>query len=121
MSVEDVARDLVALIAAGRDDEAGRKYWSADLRSIEAAPDMPVAEGPDAAAAKGEWFMDNHEVHDVKVEGPWLNGCQFAARFTYDLTPKATGRRTTFDEIALYTVKEGKIVEERFFYEAGGS
>ena len=116
MTVEEIARDLVRLVRAGRDDEAGRKYWAPTVRSIEGAAEMAVAEGPEATAAKGEWFMDNHEVHDVRVEGPWMNGNQFAARFTYDLTPKATGQRVAFDEIAVYTVEGEKIAEERFFY-----
>jgi ketosteroid isomerase-like protein len=120
MTVEEIAQDLVRLVRAGRDDEAGRRYWAPNVRSVEARDDMPVAEGPQALAAKGEWFMDNHEVHDVKVEGPWVNGNRFTARFTYDLTPKATGERTSFDEIALYTVEGEKVVEERFFYGTGG-
>jgi ketosteroid isomerase-like protein len=33
-----------------------------------------------------------------------------------DLTPKATGERITMDEVGLYTIRDGKIVEERFFY-----
>ena len=37
-------------------------------------------------------------------------------RLTYELTPKDTGQRRTFNEVALYTVADGKIVEERFFY-----
>jgi hypothetical protein len=32
------------------------------------------------------------------------------------VTSKATGTRTQGAEIGLYTVKDGKIVEERFFY-----
>ena len=33
-----------------------------------------------------------------------------------DVTVKETGARMTMDEIGVYTVKNGKIVEERFFY-----
>jgi ketosteroid isomerase-like protein len=33
-----------------------------------------------------------------------------------DFTNKETGQRMQMDEHALYTVKDGKIVEERFFY-----
>jgi ketosteroid isomerase-like protein len=33
-----------------------------------------------------------------------------------DLTVKESGERITMDEIGLYTVKDGKIAEERFFY-----
>jgi len=114
----DIAADVAFLLREGRDDEAGRKYWAEDLKSIEARRDWPVSVGPEAARAKGEWFMANHEVHDVKVEGPWVNGDQFTLRITYDLTPLETGVRTTFEEIALYTVRDGQIVEEKFFYDA---
>jgi ketosteroid isomerase-like protein len=31
------------------------------------------------------------------------------------MTRKAAGQRLTMDEMALYTVRDGKIVEERFF------
>ena len=34
------------------------------------------------------------------------------------MTPKASGQRVTMDETALYTIKDGKIAEERFFYGA---
>ncbi len=52
----------------------------------------------------------------MKVDGPWVNGEQFTVRFTMDVTFKETGQRHTMDEIALYTLKNGKIAEERFFY-----
>lgn len=32
------------------------------------------------------------------------------------MTPKESGQRTQMDEVGLYTVRNGKIVEERFFY-----
>jgi ketosteroid isomerase-like protein len=37
-------------------------------------------------------------------------------RFTMDVTPKATGQRMSMDEVGIYTVKNGKIIEERFCY-----
>jgi ketosteroid isomerase-like protein len=33
-----------------------------------------------------------------------------------DITRKETGERVKMDEVGLYTVKTGKIVEERFYY-----
>ena len=41
-------------------------------------------------------------------------------RFTYDITNKPSGNRMTMDEVGLFTVKNGKIAREEFFY-AGGS
>jgi hypothetical protein len=42
---------------------------------------------------------------------------QFAVHFTFDVTPKATGHRTTLEEVGVYTVKDSKIIREQFFYE----
>ncbi|MGO9683147.1 MAG: SnoaL-like domain-containing protein [Beijerinckiaceae bacterium] len=33
-----------------------------------------------------------------------------------DVTPKATGKRVKMDEVGVYSVKNGKIVAERFCY-----
>ena len=56
-----------------------------------------------------------HEIHSVEVEGPYVNGNQFVVRFTMDVTPKG-GQRMQKDEMGVYTLADGKIVEERFFY-----
>lgn len=115
--LKTVADDFTALCKAGQLDEAGVKYWAADVVSLEAYPgDLQRAEGVAAVKAKGEWWYANHEVHSTEVEGPFLNGDQFAVIFRMDLTPKMTGERGRMDEVAIYTVKNGKIVEERFYY-----
>ncbi|MEO6308489.1 MAG: nuclear transport factor 2 family protein [Nitrospiraceae bacterium] len=41
---------------------------------------------------------------------------RFILRFKYDVTPKHTGKRMTMDEAGLYTIQNGKIVKEEFFY-----
>lgn len=117
MTIQDIANDLVALCKAGDFETAGEKYWADGVVSIEAMPgDMARVEGKDAVRAKGEWWAGAHEVHSSTVEGPYVNGDQFVVRFTMDLTQKASGQRMTMDEVGLYTVRDGKIVEERFFY-----
>src|SRR5687768_4064557 len=111
--VQEIAEDLVAMCKAGQFDESGEKYWADDVVSLEAMPgDMARIEGKAGVKAKGEWWANNHEIHDVLVEGPYVNGDQFAVRFKMDVTPK-DGARMTMDEIALYTIKDGKIAEER--------
>ena len=52
--------------------------------------------------------------HNVKVEGPYVHGDQFVVRFKMEVTPKGK-QRMNLDEVGLYTVQNGKIVEERFF------
>jgi len=116
MAVTDVAQGLVALCQEGKFDEATDKYYSDDIVSVEPMGPDPVSNGIAAVKAKGEWWAANFEVHDMEVLGPYVNGDQFAVRFTLDTTEKATGKRSTMDEIAVYTVKDDKIVHEAFFY-----
>jgi ketosteroid isomerase-like protein len=58
-------------------------------------------------------------VHEVDVDGPYVNGDQFALVLEIEVTPKATGERIEMEEIALYTLRDGKIVEERFLTRMG--
>jgi ketosteroid isomerase-like protein len=119
MNVNEIAQDLVALCKTGDFATPGEKYWADNVVSIEAGgpPGMdPVSRGKAAAAAKGEWWNGAHTVKSVDVEGPWVHGDQFTVRFKMDVTVKATGQDMAMDEIGLYTVKDGKIAEERFFY-----
>lgn len=116
-TVQDVANDLVAMWKAGQFDESGEKYWADDVVSYENMPGAEMAEirGKAGVRGKGEWWGANHEVHGVEVDGPFLNGDQFAVRFKMDITPK-DGERHVMDEVGLYTIQGGKIAEERFFY-----
>ena len=116
MDTKIIADAFTALCAKGEFIQAGQTYWSDDIVSCEPMPgDMAEIKGRAAVDAKGVWWYANHDVHSVKVEGPYVHGHQFLVRFTMDVTPKG-GARMQMDEMGLYSVLEGKIVEERFFY-----
>jgi hypothetical protein len=66
-----------------------------------------------AVEGKGEWWLANHEIHSASVTGPWPHGERFV-----DVTNKPSGKRMKVDEVGLYTVRNGKIVREEFFYDA---
>ena len=116
MTISDIAHDLVALCKAGKFDEAGEKYWADDVVSVEAMGDNAELHGKEAVRGKGEWWANAHEIHSVEVEGPYVNGDEFAVRFKMDVTVKETGARQAMDEVGVYTIEGGKIAEERFFY-----
>ena len=119
MSTKDIADDLVSMWKQGQFHEAGEKYWAEDVVSVEAGgpPGMdPASRGIDAARGKGQWWAANHDVHGASVTGPFVNGDQFVVGFEMDVTFKPEGRRFTLSEQALYTIRDGKIAEERFFY-----
>lgn len=117
MTTAELAKDFTDLLKQNDHEGAGEKYNADDIVSCEAMEGpMAVCNGKEAVKQKGDWWRENHEVHGGSVEGPYVNGDQFAVYFKMDITPKATGERVTMDEMGLYTVKDGKIVEERFYY-----
>ena len=66
------------------------------------------------------WY-DTYEVNSVNVEGPFVGEDQFAVRYDFETTAKADGTKMRMTEMALYTVKDGKIVREQFYYHAPGA
>jgi hypothetical protein len=58
-------------------------------------------------------------VHKAELFGPYPHDNRFAVRFVYDITQKATSNRITMDEVGLFTVDNGKITREEFFYSMG--
>jgi len=121
----EVGKKLVELCKAGKHQEAVDKLYSPKIVNIEpkGSPEMPARiEGLAAVREKGEWWEKNHQVHSVEVEGPWPHEDRFIIHLKYDVTGKGgpmKGKRMKIDEAALYTVKDGKIVQAEFFYHMG--
>ncbi len=121
----ETGKKLVELCKAGKHLEAIKTLYAPNIVSIEAmgSPQMPQRiEGITAVREKAEWWEKSHEIHGGGVEGPWPHGDRFVVRFKYDVTAKTgpmAGKRMNLDEAALYTVKDGKVVQEEFFYHMG--
>ena len=122
MTTQDVGRKLVALCNEMKNIDAVNTLFAKDVVSEEAMDmgTMPrVTKGIEGVRGKNTWWFENHDVHAQKAMGPYPNGDQFAVVFTLDVTPKAgpmAGRRMNMQEVGIYTVKDGKIVHEKFFY-----
>ncbi|MBV8071649.1 MAG: nuclear transport factor 2 family protein [Acidobacteriaceae bacterium] len=119
LTTQEIADGLVGLCSQGKFEEATKKYYSPDIVSVEAgAPPGQSRESKGLAAviAKGEWWVANHDVHAVKVEGPLVAGSHFAVVFKLDVTFKPERKRFQMEEVAVYKVNDGQIVYEEFFY-----
>ncbi len=116
MNIREVADDCVTMSKAGHSDQIGEKYWADNIVSIEAM-EGPMArlEGIEAVRGKSAWWDANHSIDKLETYGPYVNGDQFAIRWVMDVTHKPDGKPMHMEEVALYTVADGKIVEERFF------
>jgi ketosteroid isomerase-like protein len=120
MTTLEVGKKLVALCREGKATEAMQTLYDPNIRSVEA---VAMGGGPRettgvaACLEKGKHWQAAHEIHSAKAEGPFPNGDRFAVFFSYDITQKATGKRLVMEEVAVYTVKNGKVVAEEFFYD----
>ncbi|MGI9324296.1 MAG: SnoaL-like domain-containing protein [Pseudomonadales bacterium] len=120
MNAMEIGQDLVALCNADNAEQVVEKYYAPDIVSIEGQDSeaMPARlEGLEAVAQKSQWWFDNHTVHSLHASGPYVGLApdQFVVRFEMDVTPKA-GERLQMDEVGLYRVQGGRIVEEAFLY-----
>lgn len=114
-----LAEELVSLCRAGRNMDAINTLYSPEIVSVESMGNeqMPrEMKGIDAIRQKNKWWGDNNEVHSATTDGPFVGEGKFAVYYNYDTTFKPTGKRQRMEEVALYTVKDGKIAREQFFY-----
>lgn len=119
MSIEQLAKGFTKAVAEDNAD-AYQAYWADDIVSLEPMPDSPMArvEGREALLQKHAWWNENAEVHSSSADGPYIFGDQFAVNYEMDVT--MDGERSQMKEVGLYTVRDGKIAEERFFYGHAG-
>jgi hypothetical protein len=91
--------------------------YAESIVSVEASGEETVGKTP--VIQKSERWVSDKSFDGEKVRGPYFNGPnQFAVHFTLQVTPKATGKQITLEEVGVYTVnKEDKITREQFFYE----
>ena len=116
MSLQTVAREFVELCSQGKNFDVMRTMYAPDIVSIEGGGEETAGQTP--VIKKSEAWQSNNTIHSEKVIGPYFNGHnQFAVHFTFEVTPKATGKRITLQEVGVYTVVDDKITREQFFYD----
>lgn len=121
MSTQEVAEKLVQLCREGKNDVAINELYADDIISLE-QPGTPVerAEGKQAVIAKSEhWNNSVQEIHGGTISDPIVMADFFTISIDMDVTFKEYGRMQ-IQEIAVYKVKDGKIVFEQFFYSMPG-
>ncbi|MFZ4576336.1 MAG: SnoaL-like domain-containing protein [Phycisphaerales bacterium] len=122
--VGTVAARLHELCNAGKFHEAMVELYADDARHVEAmempgSPYKRVMEGKAALLKMSENWGKTTTVHGASVGTPLVNGDQFVCQMTMDCTSSEgpmAGQRMNMSETCLYTVRDGKIVEAKFFY-----
>lgn len=120
LTTQDVANRFYQLAQNNQFDQIQDELYATNAVSIE-PPSGPSgglsnAEGLAAIKKKGEAFNQMvEEMHGSYCTQPVVAGNHFSVAMGMDVTMKGAGR-TKMDEIAVYEVKDGKIVKEQFFY-----
>jgi hypothetical protein len=119
MSTQEIANRFYELAQQGQWNDILDKYFSEDASSTEPAhaQGFPTkVQGMENIKAKGkQWAEMVEEAHGGFCKEPQVGGNFFACAMGMDVTLKGQGRQQ-MDEIALYEVKDGKIISEQFFY-----
>lgn len=116
-SVAEVAQNFVELFNKQVGDQAiWDQLFAKGFTSIEGVGTALMWTGKKAVKAKGEAWMSEHAVHGCRTEGPFIGATGFAMKYMMDVERKATGERLHMQEVGVYTVKNGKVVQEEFMY-----
>ncbi len=117
MTPMEIGSKLVADFNAGKMNL--NDMWSPAIVSIEGVGVSQSWHGRKAVDAKNAWWASEHVVHGASAEGPFVGATGFGVKFVIDVETKSTAKREMMTEIGVYTVKNGKIIQEEFMYRAG--
>lgn len=120
MTTQEIADKFMELAKENKYGEIQDEMYSQDCESIEpphaAAMGIGNIMGIDAIKEKGKKFNESiEEMHGGYTGNPIIAGNHFAVPMGMDVTMKGAGRMK-MDEIAVYEVKDGKIIKEQFFF-----
>ena len=118
ITTQDVANRFNELAQSGQWDKIQSELFAGNAVSIEppGSQGLQTVEGMDAIREKGKRFNEMvEEMHGAYCTAPVVGGKFFSVGMGIDSTMKGMGRQK-MDEVALYEVKDGKIVREQFFY-----
>jgi hypothetical protein len=124
MSLQSIAKQFVELCNQGKNFDVMEAMYAPDIVSVEASGEEVAGKRPVIDKSR-RWAAAN-TINGEKVRGPFFDAAtdasgrscgQFAVHYTWDVTPKATGQRTTLEEVGVYTVTNDQITREQFYYE----
>lgn len=118
MTTQEVATKLVTLCREGKYEQAIKELYSPDIVSVEpeGAPNR-IVKGLAAIAEKGERFESMLEkINSTVISDPIVAENFFSCTMLMNVNLKGAPAAIDMDEVCVYTVRDGKIVKEEFFY-----
>jgi hypothetical protein len=123
MNTEEIAKKVVDLVRKQAWYEALDTLYDKDVVSVEAfsmSGGSPETQGKEGVRGKIDWWVNAMEVHSFDASEPFVAHDRFVVQYDADVTDKQSKQRRQMSEVGVYTVKNGKIVQEEFLPRAGG-
>ena len=118
MTTQEVADRFVTLMREGQSAQIHEELYAPDIESIE-PEGMPGAyvKGMEGIQEKArQWEAMIETMHSGTVGDPIVADNHFACTMHYRVTFKGAPGPTDMEQICLYTVDEGKITREMYYY-----
>jgi ketosteroid isomerase-like protein len=122
MNAQQVASRLVQLCREGKNVEAINELYDDNIVSIEpeGSPMAGKTVGKQAVLeSTNRWFDSVEQLHSVAISNPLVSDDFFACTMNVDATYKEHGRNV-MNELCVFEVRDGKIVNDQFFYRTTG-
>jgi ketosteroid isomerase-like protein len=121
MDIHEIAERCIGYWEAREWFEAFEKLYSNDAVNVEPTnwhDRASVVAGKEAIIEKYRWVTEQLLIeHSIKCSEPYFfGGDRFIVSMENEVTPRQTGKRIRFTEVGLYTVKDGRVIKEEFFY-----
>lgn len=117
MNTNDVAQKWTQMCREGKNLDCIEELYAENITSRE-MPGMPgeIVSGKQNVWNKNKEWLDNvAEWHGGEISEPTVTDKHFTTKMTFDVTFKDRGRQQ-MEEVAVFEVDNGKIVNEQFFY-----
>ncbi|MEC3908433.1 nuclear transport factor 2 family protein [Tamlana sp. 2201CG12-4] len=118
MSTQDVANKWAQMCREGKNLECIDELYADNVTSKE-MPGVPYGEfvaGKQNVWDKSKQWLDNVvEFHSGEISDPVVADNHFTSKMSFDVTFKDRGRQQ-MEEVCVFEVNSGKIVNEQFFY-----
>lgn len=118
MSTQEVANQWAQMCREGKNLECIDQLYGNNITSKEMprAPGRQIISGKQNVWNKSKEWLDNViEFHGGEVSDPVVAENHFTSKMTFDVTFKDRGRQQ-MEEVGVFEVNNGKIVNEQFFY-----
>jgi hypothetical protein len=113
-TINEIAARLSSLCEKKEFLQAYEELFSDHAESIDPMNKNVPITGLAALMERERLFLENTEIHGVKVSDPSYAGNYFCVTMSLDFTPKGQERRKV-EELCVYKMDMGKIVSQQFF------